>query len=71
LAWLSSRNLLLLAWPAVRNATFLHRSWAAESIARRYACANRAGRQNLSFDLLGCLRKGTAVRRSILRREIG
>jgi hypothetical protein len=39
------------------------------SIARRYADANHAGRQNLSFDLSGCLRKGTAVRRNILRRN--
>jgi hypothetical protein len=41
------------------------------STARRYADANHAGRQNLSFDLSGCLRKGTAVRRNILRRKIG
>jgi hypothetical protein len=71
LALLSSRNLLLLAVPAVRNATFLHRGCAAESIAHRYTGANRAGRQSLSFDLLGYLRKGTAVRRNILRRKIG
>jgi hypothetical protein len=48
----------------------LHRSWAAESIARRYTAANLAGRQNLSFDLLGYLRKGIAVRRNILRQKI-
>jgi hypothetical protein len=71
LALLSSRNLLLLALPAVRNATFLHRSCAAESIAHRCTGANLAGRQNLTIDLLGCLRKGTAVRRNILRQEIG
>jgi hypothetical protein len=71
LALLSSRNLLLLALPAVRNATFLHRGCAAESIARRYTGAILAGHQTLSFDLLACLRKGTTVRRNILRRKIG
>jgi hypothetical protein len=69
---LSSRIFLLLALPAVRNATFLCRSCTCRSIARRFAGANRGrSRQNVSFDLLACLRKGTAVRRNILRRKIG
>src|SRR5262249_901552 len=32
---------------------------------------SRRSRQTVSFDLLACLRKGTAVRRTILRRKIG
>jgi len=32
---------------------------------------SRRSRQSVSFDLLACLRKGTGVRRNILRRKIG
>jgi hypothetical protein len=32
---------------------------------------SRRSRQNPSFDLLACLRKGIAVRRNILRQKVG
>jgi hypothetical protein len=36
-----------------------------------YGRKSRRCRQNLTFDLLACLRKGTGVRRNILRQKIG
>jgi len=36
-----------------------------------YGHKSRRSRQNYSFDLLACLRKGTGVRRNILRQKIG
>ena len=36
-----------------------------------YGRTSRRYRQSVSFDLLACLRKGTGVRRNILRRKIG
>jgi hypothetical protein len=36
-----------------------------------YGRKSRRSRQTVSFDLLACLRKGTGVRRNILRQNIG
>jgi hypothetical protein len=55
----------------MRNATLFRRCWARRSIARRFTVASRAGAANLTFDLLASLRKGTGVRRNILRQKIG
>src|SRR5690348_2650760 len=65
-------SFLLLALPAVRNRDVL----ASQSDCRidrapLYGRKSRRSRQNLSFDLLACLRKGTAVRRNILRQKTG
>jgi hypothetical protein len=59
----------------MRNATLFRRSWARRSIARRFTVASRAQvapvPPTLTFDLLASLRKGTGVRRNILRQKIG
>jgi hypothetical protein len=72
LAWLSSRIFLLLGFTgyAQRNAV---PSQLGPPIDRAplYGRKSRRCRQNPSFDLLACLRKGTGVRRNILRQKIG
>jgi hypothetical protein len=71
LAWLSSRTFLLLAAGRAQRNVLKSQFRLPIDRAPLYGRNSRRSRHNLSFDLLACLRKGTGVRRNILRRKIG
>jgi hypothetical protein len=72
LAWLSSRTFLLFGFTGCAQRD-VPMPQLGLPIDRTPLCGrkSRRSRQNPSFDLLACLRKGIAVRRNILRHKIG
>jgi hypothetical protein len=72
LAWLSSRILFVVGFAGCVQCNVLTSQLGLPiDRASLYGLKSRRSRQNASFDLLACLRKGTGVRRNILGRKIG